>query len=262
MPSMRNTQQQQGANDGQTGNRILATNSTEPHTTGPKPQHPAKESLLDSLSAAFDSSEQQQQYLQLLAELTLRLAELEGPQRAYKLLRDESLLHWYKQGLAEAVAAKKAAGVDQPVVLVVAHGGGGLLGMLAAAAGAGRVYVVEQGRWGFRAASQLLEGNKGKQQELVDRIELVPVPLERCRVRQQQQQQEQHQHQQPQQGVGVVVVPDAADSCEQDSSNDCSSNAESDGVVRVIEGGSDCDDSWYELQGVADILVTDMFDYR
>lgn len=128
----------------------------------------------------------------VLARLTQAAAELEAPQRGLRLAQDAALLTWYQGALTKALsqAVKDGSGssdsgggsVSGPLVLVLSHGGGGLLGLLAAHAGAGTVVVVEQGRWGYQAATQLLGAQHGEaMRAAAARVVVAPVPLERCR---------------------------------------------------------------------------------
>jgi hypothetical protein len=126
------------------------------------------------------TQQQQQQIMQLLGQMTFRLAELEAPQRGLELLQDDQLLSWYRTAVQKTATAAAAELSQPPVVLVIANGGGGLLALLAAAAGAGEVVVVEKWRWGARASKQLLEANRKAHPDLVDRVRVVPGPLSSC----------------------------------------------------------------------------------
>ncbi|KAF8069548.1 TTC28 [Scenedesmus sp. PABB004] len=158
--------------------------------------------LLGGLAGAFDGSEQRAQTLGLVAGLSTQLAELDAPRRGLALLRDAPLLSWYARGLA---AALQGAGPGAHV-LVLGNGGGAVLGLLAAAAGAARVTVVERARWGFRAAQQLLAANAGL---AAGRVEAAPVPLACVRVA--ARRPEGAAGPPPEQGELDHVIPQAAD---------------------------------------------------
>jgi hypothetical protein len=230
--------------------------------------------LLSAVAATVsDTSQQQQQVLLLLAGITLQLAELEAPKRGIAFSTDEPLLRFYKQSLQAAVSEK---GPDVRV-LVLSNGGGGVLALLAAAAGAGSVVVVEKGRWGFRAAQQLLEANEQQQAELVSKVQLVPVPLSKCWYK-------------ASGGIGnsegAGATGDAAAGTMADgpAQHMCGNNcvtAECDAVVHVVGAqhllrpwqgapagiqtaagaAAGADDCFY-LEHQADIVVTDLLDYR
>jgi glycine/D-amino acid oxidase-like deaminating enzyme len=68
-------------------------------------------------------------------------------------------------------------------VLVLGAGGGGVLALLAASAGARRVTVIERHPLALGAARRLVSANAELVEELGCHIELVPVPLERCWLR-------------------------------------------------------------------------------
>jgi len=238
---------------------------------GSMPMEVAGERLLAALDVPPGSTKQQQEQVkQLLAHLTISLAELEAPQRGLKLLQDQPLLSWYQHSIRAAVAAAAAETGRAPLVLVLANGGGGLLALLAAAEGAGHVVAVEKWRWGCRASKQLLQANQKTHLDLVSRIEIVPGPLSICRFAADTQQQPQpdstdsatdsdseadvvlhvtdapqqsadHQLKQQQQGTGGAAVS---------SSATAAAAAPGDGT-----GG-------FRLARQADVLITDMFDYR
>lgn len=236
--------------------------------SGSKPMELAGERLLAALDVPPGSTQQQQEQVkQLLAQLTISLAELEAPQRGLKLLQDRPLLIWYQHSIRAAVTAAAAETGRAPLVLVLANGGGGLLALLAAAEGAGHVVVVEKWNWGCRASKQLLQANQKAHPDLVSRIEVVPGPLSTCRYAPESQQRpepdstdsatdseseadvvlhitdvpqqlEDHQLKQHQQGTGSAGVSSSAAA-----------------VPRDGTGG-------YRLARQADVLITDMFDYR
>jgi hypothetical protein len=252
----------------------LAAAAAAVHPTGPatpNQQQPAQAApadaeclLCSSAAAAFDTSQQQQQqYLQLLAGMTLQLAELEGPKRGLALTADEPLLRFYKQGLQAAVQEKG----PNARVFVLSNGAGGVLALLAAAAGAASVVVIEKGRWGFRAAQQLLDGNKQQQPDLVGKVQLVPVPLTRCFYNK----------------VGNNNTTSSTEDTEAPATAEgqAQEGAECDAVVHVIgleqqqqqPGQGSCAGSHtlsgeaagagcFYLDHQADIVVTDLLDYR
>jgi hypothetical protein len=235
----------------------------------------AAERLLCSAAAAI-TEHGQQQYLRLLAGITLQLADLEGPKRGLALSQDEPLLQFYKQGLEAAVQEKG----PNARVLVLSHGGGGVLGLLAAAAGAGSVVVVEKGRWGCRAAQQLLEVNKQQQPDLVRKVQLAPVPLSRCRCSRRMYSSNSSDDRED---TTAAAAAARAEGQVEELAGNCTADAEVDAVVHVVspeqhqqqqqqrQGGcvgsrsstgkavdSDC----FCLGHQADIVVTDLMDYR
>jgi hypothetical protein len=234
--------------------------------------------LISAVAATVsDTSQQQQQYMQLLAGITLQLAELEAPKRGLTLSNDEPLLRFYKQSLQAAVEEK---GPDAHV-LVLSNGGGGVLAMLAAAAGAGSVMVVEKGRWGFRAAQQLLEANRQQQPGLVSKVQLVPVPLSKCLYKGSADSSEASGSTgEAAAAAAAAAVADSRAQRSTTSSSSSSSTADCDAVVHVVSleqqqpeqgalagvesaggasaGASGC----FLLDHQADIVVTDLLDYR
>lgn len=270
------------------GNDDAASGSTPPPAAAAAQKHSASD-LLDVLrSAACGASEQQQQQQteQLLSQLTLSLAGLEAPQRSFKLLQDTALLSWYQTSIAGAIQAVQAAAVNSttpadhaaaaqhgspaatplatggactcasagsggrgPVVLVLANGGGGLLGLIAASSGAGSVVVMEKYRWGCRAAQQLLEANREAHADFVSKVEVVQAPLSSC---------------------FYAAEADTSSTCTQDDISDV------DAVVRLVSSISrgqpgaaqgagrsqSASAATFRMMKQADVLVTDMFDYR
>jgi hypothetical protein len=191
--------------------------------------------LLTALEVPPGSTQQQQQQImQLLGQMTFRLAELEAPQRGLKLLQDHQLLNWYRTAVHKAVAAATAELSQPPVVLVLANGGGGLLALFAASAGAGEVVVVEKWRWGARASKQLLEANSKAHADLVDRVQLVPGPLSSCFF--------------DPNAVAASTEPRECDTAE--NSGNASSAVVGDAAGR------------FKLHRQADVVITDLFDYR
>eukprot|EP00775_Hariotina_reticulata_P006413 gene6413-6644_t len=178
------------------------------------------------------------QHMQLLGQLTHSLAELEGPQRGMQLLQDEAMLQWYKSAI-EAAAVAQGPGA---VVLVLSHGSGGILGLLAAAAPeVAKVVVIEKGRWGYRAAAQLLEHSRSSRPAIVNKVQLVPAPLHRCQ------------------------CGNRSSASKADASGNCGSD---DGVTAPLaspdgtHGHGNLQSNWqYSIERAADILVTDLFDY-
>jgi hypothetical protein len=185
--------------------------------------------LLSALEVpAGSTKEQQAQIKQLLVQLAVNLAELEAPQRGLRLLQDVPLLDWYSQNIQAAVDTAAAQRGRAPTVLVLANGGGGLLGLFAAAAGAARVVVVEKGRWGCRASQQLLEANSTAHQELVSKVELVPGPLSSCCF----------------EGVSCDIAAVSGAECAARPSSSCAATGR------------------YRLTHQADVVVTDLLDFR
>ena len=184
------------------------------------PQPPVKPLVKHPTDMLTKSVGVNSKHQQLLQSYLAAVAELEGPQRGVLLLQQPELCEWYQQSLKAAVAAARfdadgataapggrlyvaaasttettttaaAAGIDggggdgfssaKPChVLVVSNGSGGLLGLWAAQAGADKVVVVEGGRYGYRAAHQLLDENKKQMGKVVGKVELAPCGLEYC----------------------------------------------------------------------------------
>jgi hypothetical protein len=256
----------------------LAAGAGGVHSAGAEEQasraNPANQLLSAVAATVSDTSQQQQQYLQLLAGITLQLAELEAPKRGLALSTDEPLLQFYKQSLQAAVREKGHAAC----VLVLSNGGGGVLALLAAAAGASSVVVIEKGRWGFRAAQQLLEANRQQHAELVSRVQLVPVPLSKCFCK--------ASGGDSSEGAGRTEDTEAgmmADGTAQGITGSSSVAAECDAVVHVVDTqqrvqpghGATADDQTgagcgaaagaggcFYLEHQADIVMTDLLDYR
>jgi hypothetical protein len=200
-------------------------------------------SLLDSYAADLRTLNGLP-HLTLLSQLTHSLAELEGPQRGIQLLQDQIMLNWYKSAIEQAAIGRGPRG---SVVLVLSHGSGGILGLLAAAAPeVEKVVVVEKGRWGYRAASQLLEHNRCSRPETVNKVHLVPVPIHRCR----------WSGSSSASGLvpGGQVDGGAAAACASTSDDD---------TLAMASGRQSLQSNWlYYIERAADILVTDLFDYR
>jgi len=199
-------------------------------------------SLLDSYAADLRTLNGLP-HLTLLSQLTHSLAELEGPQRGIQLLQDQIMLNWYKSAIEQAAIGRGPGSV----VLVLSHGSGGILGLLAAAApGVEKVVVVEKGRWGYRAASQLLEHNRCSRPETVNKVHLVPVPIHKCRYT--------GSSSASSLVPGGQVDGGAAAACASTSDDDAHAMA---------SGRYSLQSNWqYYFEGAADILVTDLFDYR
>jgi hypothetical protein len=256
----------------------LAAGANGVHSASDEQQYytanPADRLLSAVAATVSDTSQQQQQYLQLLAGITLQLAELEAPKRGLALSTDEPLLRFYKQSLQAAVREKGS----EARVLVLSNGGGGVLALLAAAAGASSVVVVEKGRWGFRAAQQLLQANTRQQAELVSKVQLVPLPLSRCLYK--------ASGVDSSEGAGRTEGAETGtmeDKTVQQMTGNSSVAAECDAVVLVVDNqqptqpglgaaaghqtaaghgaAAGAGGSFY-LEHQADIVVTDLLDYR
>jgi len=143
----------------------------------------------------------------LLAGMSHALSDLEAPARAAALARDAALMECYSDALRQALqpgAGGCGGGGDgdgattgsvrsdqQPSatatttsnahVLVLGDGASGVLALLAAAAGAQHVTVIERHPMGLRVAKQLVDANTGLLEAAGCHVKLVPAPLERCR---------------------------------------------------------------------------------
>ncbi|KAF6265255.1 hypothetical protein COO60DRAFT_1457162 [Scenedesmus sp. NREL 46B-D3] len=143
------------------------------------------------------------------------------------------------------------------------------------------VIVVEAGRLGFRAAQQLLDGNKQQRPELVSKVQLVPVPLRGCLCACGDLGTDS-----PAGIVGDGSAAAPADGQEDDQAGSSSVLTECDAVVHVVSpeqqqqqqqhaerpGQAECAGSQAPLSGPpgtalfylerpADIVVTDLLDY-
>lgn len=123
--------------------------------------------------------------LRMLAGLSHALTDLEAPSRAVALAKDTALLQWYHQSITHTLLAcdGPAAAGCHPHVLVLGAGGGAVLALLAASAGARRVTVIEHTPLALRVAKQLVEANAAMLEAAGCHIQLVQAPLERCGLR-------------------------------------------------------------------------------
>jgi predicted RNA methylase len=105
------------------------------------------------------------------------VGDIGAPKQALKILEDERRLEWFSEACQGALDAKSA---------LVVSAGGGVLGLIAAKAGASWVTQVERSRMLYRMAKQVKESNEqdeGHLKPLCACIDLVPGVLDSVAVR-------------------------------------------------------------------------------
>ncbi|GAB4824134.1 hypothetical protein N2152v2_011180 [Parachlorella kessleri] len=206
----------------------------------------------------------------LLVSYLGALADLAHPRQALALLMDDRRAGAYQQALQAAVRPGEHA--------LVLGAGSGLLALLAAGAGAGRVTAVERSRSLYRMARQALEANAGREEtkavELVDRKltavgvrgeELPPDVKQAVELVKQRQQQEQA-------AAGANSSSVASAGGEAAPMNDREGRGSSDAACAAAgetEGEGDAsaaaaaavEEVASLLPGRASLLVTDLLDY-
>lgn len=101
------------------------------------------------------------------------LSDLSAPKKSIKILEDDNRLSWYLEAFSACFKSSKHA--------LAISAGGGVLGLLAAQAGATTVTQVERCRMLYRMAKQIKESNKDL--EYAARVELVSGVLESVKVK-------------------------------------------------------------------------------
>ena len=200
----------------------------------------------------------------LLLNYLNALADLAHPKQALPILVDAERLAAYQQGIQAAVA-EQASLLGTPPHVVVLGAGGGILGLLAGQAGAGRATCIERSRMLYRMAKQALEANRGRPGmgavHLLDRRlqsvgvageelppDLVAQQPQQQQDHQQQQQQQQHLHEQDQQQQQQLPPVGQASSA---------SGPDGEGSAP----GTASQDAGAFLPGRASLLVTDLLDH-
>lgn len=100
------------------------------------------------------------------------LSDLSAPKRSIKILEDENRISWFLDGFSSCFKESRNA--------LVISAGGGILGLLAAQAGAQSVTQVERSRMLYRMAKQIKESNKDI--DYTNNVDLVSGILESVKV--------------------------------------------------------------------------------
>ncbi len=145
------------------------------------------------------------------------LSDLSAPKKSIKILEDDTRTSWFAEGFASCFQEPKHA--------LVIGAGGGILGLLAAQAGAQSVTQIERCRMLYRMAKQIKESNKDI--EYTSNVELVSGVLESVK-------------------VGDHDV------------SSCTHPSPSDTHETLLQGEIN---NYYHMKSYADVLVVDLLDH-